>query len=100
MKSYLLERIFRVKFEKAVTQLKQMNSGVPQDSVLKLVLYPLYITDLPALDTIATYADDTTILAIHNNHTERSLYLQESLFDIQKWLKKWKIRINGQNLYK
>jgi len=55
-----------------VTQLKDINSGVPQGSVHAPVLYLLYITDLPvALYTItAIYADDITILAAHRDHIE------------------------------
>jgi len=71
-----------------VTQLKDINSGG--------VLHLLY-TDLPVvLDTIiATYADNTAILATHKDHIEASERLQESLFYIQMWLKKWRIRVNG-----
>jgi len=50
------------------------------------VLYLLYAEDFPvALGiTIATYADDTAILAARNNHMEASLRLQKSLFYIKK----------------
>jgi len=42
-------------------QLKEINSGIPQSSMLGPMLYLLYAADLPfALDTTtATYADDT-----------------------------------------
>jgi len=68
-----------------VTQLKDINSGVPQGSVLELVLYLLYTADLPvAQDTItATYADDTAILTTHKDHAEALQRLQKSLFHIQ-----------------
>jgi len=61
IKSYLLQRTFRVKFGEVVTQLKDIHSGVPQGSVLGPVLCLLYTADLPvAQDTITTtYADDT-----------------------------------------
>jgi len=35
------------------------------------------------------------MLVIHNDHIEASLCLQESLFYIQKWLTKWRIKANG-----
>jgi len=83
-------------------QVKDINFGIPEGSVLGPVLYLLYIADFRvALDTTtATYADDTAILVAHKNHIEASQRLQKSLFCIQKWLKKWTIRVNGQNLYK
>jgi len=98
IKSYLLPRTFKkVKFGEVVTQLKDIDSGVPQDSVLGPVLYVLYTADLLiALDTItATYADD--ILAACKDHTEASQRLQESLFYIQIWPKKIENQM-GQNL--
>jgi len=97
IKSYLLQRIFRVKFGEVITLLKDINSGVPQGSVLGPVLYLLYTADLPVvLDTITgTYADGTAILTAHKDYVEASQQLQRSLFHIQIWLKKWRIRVNG-----
>jgi len=67
IKSYLLQRTFRVKYGETVTQLKEMNSGVPQGSVLGPVLYLLYTADLlfASSTATATLADDTAILAAH-----------------------------------
>jgi len=73
IKSYLLQRTFRVKFGEMVMQLKDINSGVSQGSVLGPVLYLLYTLSVDlaiALDITATYADDTTILAAHKDHIE------------------------------
>jgi len=44
--------------------------------------------------TTVTYANNTAILMAHNNHIETSLRLEESLFYIQIWLKKRRIRVN------
>jgi len=53
-------------------------------------------SDLPtSRETIfGTFADDTEIFATHENPTIASLNLQEHLHIIQKWLKKWKIKVN------
>jgi len=62
IRSYLLHKTFRVKYEeKEVTQLKEINSGVPQNSILGLVLYLIYTVDLPVtlVSTTATYANDS-----------------------------------------
>jgi hypothetical protein len=84
IRSYLLHRTFRVKYGEVVIQLKEINSGMPQSSVSRPVLYLLYIVDLPvALGfTITTYADDIAAHVVHNNHLEASLRLQEYLYYI------------------
>jgi len=67
IKSYLLQRTFRVKFREVVTQLKDINSGVLQGSVLRPVLYLLYTADLALVTITATYAD-LAILTAHKDH--------------------------------
>jgi hypothetical protein len=64
IKSYLLQRTFRVKYGEVVTQLKEINSGMPQDNILEPVFYLLYIADfLVALGSITvTYVKDTIVL--------------------------------------
>jgi retron-type reverse transcriptase len=63
---YLAERFFRVKQGDAYSELKEIKAEVPQGSVLGPVLYLLYTSDLPELgnSTVATFADDTAILAV------------------------------------
>jgi hypothetical protein len=96
LKSYLSDRAFQIKYEDCITELYRISSGVPQGSVLGPVLYLLYTCDIPFTDdTItATYADDTAILAIHNDPHLASQYLQQNLNLLQNWMKKWRIRVN------
>jgi hypothetical protein len=53
-------------------ELKKIQAGVPHESVLGPVLYLLYINDLPETLNcmIATFADDTTIMATGNTLDE------------------------------
>lgn len=96
LQSYLGNRKFMVKQSEEVTPLYDINSGVPQGSVLGPVLYLLHTSDLPvAKDTlVATFADDTAILASNENPVIASRKLQESLDSIQKWLQTWRIKAN------
>jgi hypothetical protein len=43
---------------------------------------------------LATYADDTTILASHENPIEASRILQMHLDQFEEWLKRWRIKAN------
>jgi hypothetical protein len=71
---------------------------------VKPVLYLLFIADFPLFNPIAldsatripeTHADDTAVLVTHNNHIKAFVRLQESLYYIQRWLKKCRIKANG-----
>jgi len=66
-----------------LTQLKRINSGVPQGSILVPVLY---IADLPLTlgSTTAICADDIAVLADYNNHIEASTRLGKSHCHIQR----------------
>jgi hypothetical protein len=43
---------------------------------------------------LAIYADDTTILASHENPTEASHLLQTHLDQYAEWLQQWRIKVN------
>lgn len=60
------------------------------------VLYLLYTRDLPTVEdaTIATFADDTAILATGNKIEEAVVKLQRASDAVSKWTKKWRIRLN------
>jgi hypothetical protein len=44
--------------------------------------------------TLSTFTDDTAIFATHAEPTTASLNLQDQLYNIEKWLQKWKMKIN------
>jgi len=101
MKSYLLQRTFRVKYGEAVTQLKEINSRVPQGSVLGPVLYLLYADlsvtlPIPQLQLMRTTQLFWRLATTIQKHP--CVYKKTSF--IQKWPKKWRIRVNGANLYR
>jgi retron-type reverse transcriptase len=89
LESYLAERFFRVKQGDAYSKLNEIKAGVPQGSVLGPILYLLYISDLPELgnNTVATFADDTAILAVGTSNEESTGKLQTAINQIQIWTK-------------
>lgn len=63
LESYITDRFYRV---------KQTKAGVPQGNVLNYVLYLPFTYDIPKKINIkiATFADDTNVLAIGANADE------------------------------
>jgi hypothetical protein len=96
LKSYLSDREFRTRVNEKVSSQYTIQSGVPQWSVLGPILYVLYTTDLPTSvhTTTGTFADDTVILACHDDPVTAPHKLQGHLDQLEPCLKKWRININ------
>lgn len=96
LKSYLKRRYFRVKQEGVYSSIKEAKAGVPQGSVLGPFLFVVFTSDIPQTSNtiIATFADDTAILAVGDTVSEVTLKLQVAINNIQDWLAKWRIKVN------
>jgi hypothetical protein len=96
LKSYLNERQFETKINGETSSRFHIHSGVPQRNILGPLLYVLYTSDLPTSrkTTSGTFAGDTAVFATHEDPAIASLNLQEQLHTTEKWLKKWKIKVN------
>lgn len=97
IKSYLHNRIFRVKLENNYSDYHNLHAGIPQGSLLGPVLFILYINDIPLPSDmkLALYADDTAIMTRSMRATTLARRLQEALEKINKYFIKWKIKINA-----
>jgi hypothetical protein len=64
--------------------------------VLGPILYLLYTNDLPTFEqtVVATFADDTVIMAISDNNSESTQKLQMTITEVQRWTRKWRIKLN------
>ena len=60
------------------------------------LLYLLHTSDLPTFEqnVVATFADDTAILAIGNNKAESTEKLKSAITKVRSWTRKWRIKIN------
>ena len=96
LQSYLQNRYFRIKKDNTYSNLKPINAGVPQGSILGPILYVLFTSDLPVPrnSVIATFADDTCILAVGENEDQATQKLQASLDNIVEWTAKWRIKLD------
>jgi hypothetical protein len=96
LKSYLTDRTFQVRHQEEYTELYTIQSGVPQGSILGPILHSIFTTNLPETEQTktATYADDTAILASHQNPITASRKLQNHLNHFENWLKRWRIKAN------
>lgn len=85
LKSYLTGRYFQIKINSETTSLRPISAGVPQGSVSGSLLYLLFTADLPTSDgvTVATFADDTAVMASNHDAVTASRVLQTSLDEIQ-----------------
>jgi hypothetical protein len=61
------------------------------------LLYIIYTADLPTspTTTIATFADDTAVLATDSDPAVASQKLQTHLLALQIWLQKWRMQANA-----
>lgn len=96
-KSYIEDRLFRVKQGEQYSSLYRIEAGVPQGSVLGPVLYNIFTCDMPVCDevVVATYADDMAYLASDKNPEVASAKLQKQLNVTHSWLNKWRIRVSS-----
>jgi hypothetical protein len=97
LETYLHNRHFFVKIASTHHTLSPIHAGVPQGSVLGLLLYLMYTADLPTspTTTIASFADDTAVLATDSDPVVASQKLQTHLLAIQIWLQKWRMQANA-----
>jgi hypothetical protein len=96
LKSYLQDRYFETKFNNQTSSRFPIYSGVPQGNVLGPLLYTLYTSELPISrkTTLSSFEDYTAILMTHAGSRTASLSLQNHLHNIEKWLQKWKMKVN------
>lgn len=96
IESYLSQRYFYVNHKNEFSEILEIQAGVPQGSVLGPLLYLLFTSDLPKGPNtmLATFADDTAILATNENPIYASNMIQFNLNLMQTWFEKWKLKAN------
>ena len=74
-------------------------SGVPQGSVLGPLLFIIYVQDLPqwVANSIMMFADDTKLWT-RISKLEDSESLQQDLWKLAEWSKKWLLAFNPEKM--
>ncbi len=85
--SYLNGRSHYVTFDKAMSDILPVLSGVPQGSILGPLLFTVYVNDIPETVHYShcyLFADDAKLLKVINSTTDHN-ELQEDLLAISTW---------------
>ena len=94
--SYLTNRMQRVALNGFYSEFAQIESGVPQGSVLGPLLFLVYINDLETniRSNVKFFADDTMLYSIVDDPCKSAADLNHDLEIIEKWAYQWKMAFN------
>ena len=93
--SFLSNRKQRVSGNGALSDITDVTSGVPQGSVLRPILFLLYINDINenVQSSIRLFADDSIIYRKIMSNIDLQI-LQTDLIQLEKWSDKWQMQFN------
>ncbi|GBN95719.1 RNA-directed DNA polymerase from mobile element jockey [Araneus ventricosus] len=96
IQSYLKGRNFTVRVEKELSTLRNTEAGVVQGSRLGRHCFNIFINDICQMPEtqLALFADDTAIMCTGPNGALNVENLNRHLAELEKWLIRWKIKIN------
>ncbi|GBM54128.1 putative RNA-directed DNA polymerase from transposon BS [Araneus ventricosus] len=97
LQSYLKGRSFVVRVDKVLSTPRTTEAGVVQGSRLGPHCFNIFINDICQMpDTeLCLFADDTAILSSGKTAGATMNSLNNHLTELEKWLIKWKIKINS-----
>ena len=79
---------------------REWKYGVPQGSVLRTLLFILFINDLHkevGFSTVHHFADDTNMLAIEKSLKQMNRYINRDLKLVVEWIRANKLSLNTSN---
>ena len=96
LKNYLSNRRQRVLINGSSSQWGDIESGVPQGSVLRPLLFLIYINDLEMgiKSQVKFFADDASLFSIVHDPIIPAKDLNDDLTLISQWAHQWKMSFN------
>ena len=99
LQSYLTKRCQYVEFKTSKSSLLQLNTGVPQGSILGPILFTIYINDLINASNYfksVLFADDSIMYVSGDNINEIINVANGELLTIQNWISSNRLTINSE----
>ena len=96
-KSYLTDRSQATFYQNSLSTFSQVNTGIPQGSILGPLLFLIFINDIvniPYRCYINLYADDILLYASDDNINCAVTHLQDDINKLSQWFKDNKLTIN------
>ena len=94
IEDFLLKRTQKVKINGVKSENVEVSSSVPQGSVLRSLLFLIYIDDLPCkITSCQIFADDTKIYGPISTATQHQS-MQKNINHMMEWSETWLFRFN------
>ena len=96
VENYLAEKHRRVVLNGSNSNLADMKAGVPEGSILRPLLFILYINDIVTNieSQIKLFADDTSIFLVVDDPMQSAVILNLDLEKIHRWAHTWLVNFN------
>ena len=94
-RNFLTNRKQRIQIRGSYFKWSPVISGVPQGSILGLIIFLIYVNDIPNIvtSTAKLFAHDTKIYR-QINKVEDSIALQSDLTTLDLWADRWQVKFN------
>jgi len=95
IKAFLENRVQRVRMDSFFSNWANVVSGIPQGSILRPLLFIIYINKLPNIcdSQLFLYADDAKVYRqIFNSQDKENI--QHDLIKLNSWADNWLIKLN------